>query len=478
VKAMASLLLALASTPFVANGDPRLARSIEALLSRSELKRAIVGIEVRRLKDGAVLFVRDPDRYVAPASAHKLVVTAAVLDALGPESRIRTTVESVAPMDAQGRLAGDLCLVGRGDPNLGGRVSGGRTTGVFEEMADALKAAGLRRVDGRVVGHEGLFTGDRRGSDWGWEDLVWWYGAEVSALSFNDNCADLRIVPGSRVGDPVVLTRSPESAYYSVVSTATTSSPAPKSDLVLERDLSSNAIRVSGTLGLGSPAEELNVALVDPARYAATVLAEVLASRGITVSGGVATSSEPLPTEARVLASHVSPPLAEMLRIMNKPSRNLHAEMLLRLLGSTVRGEGSASAGIEAENGFLRRVGLDPDDFVLQDASGLSRLDLVTAHGLVGLLVAMDRHAQARAFRDSLPVAGVDGSLRNRLKGTPAEGHLAAKTGWRRETSSLVGYATNRRGEDLAFAILLGNHTLPAREATSLLDRLALALVE
>jgi PBP4 family serine-type D-alanyl-D-alanine carboxypeptidase len=349
---------------------------------------------------------------------------------------------------------------------------------VFEEMADALRAAGLRRVEGRVVGHEGLFTGDRRGSDWGWEDLVWWYGAEVAALSFNDNCADLRVTPGARVGDPVALVRSPETAYFSVTSTATTSPPAPKSDLVLERDLSSNAIRLGGTLGLGSPAEELNVALVDPARYAATVFAEALASRGIAVTGGVATSSEPLPPGTRALASHESPPLSEMLRIMNKPSRNLHAEMLLRVLGASVKGEGSTEAGIEAEKAFLVRLGLDPEDFVLHDASGLSRLDLVTAHGFVGLLAAMDRHPHARVFRESLPIAGVDGSMRGRLKGTPAEGRLAAKTGWRRQTASLVGYATNRRGEDLAFAILLGNHTIPAREATALLDRIALALLE
>jgi serine-type D-Ala-D-Ala carboxypeptidase/endopeptidase (penicillin-binding protein 4) len=472
------LLIAVAAPAFGADPGPGLTRRIEALLARPELKRAAVGIEARRLRDGAVLFTHDPGLYVAPASSHKLVVSAAILDALGPDARVRTTVEAGAPLDAQGRLAGDLYLVGRGDPNLHGRVSGGRPLGVFEDMADALRAAGLRRVEGRVVGHEGLFTGDRRGSDWGWEDLVWWYGAEVSALSFNDNCADLRITPGARAGDPVGLIRSPETAYYSVTSTATTGAPVPKSDLVLERELSSNAIRLGGSLGLGLPAEELNVALVDPARYAATVFAEVLATRGIVVAGGVATSSEPLPQGARVLASHDSPPLSEMLRIMNKPSRNLHAEMFLRLLGSSVKGEGSAEAGLEAEAAFLRRLSLDPEDFVLRDASGLSRLDLATAHGLVGLLAAMDRHPHARAFRESLPVAGVDGSLRGRLKGTAAEGRLAAKTGWRRQTSSLVGYVTDKRGQDLAFAILLGNHTLSSREATALLDRIALALLD
>lgn len=474
--ALALLLLGPAVRPG-AGHDARMARSIEALLARPELRRASVGVEVRRLRDGAVLFAHDPDRYVAPASSLKLVVSAAILDALGPDARIRTSLESSAAVDAQGSLAGDLFLVGRGDPDLDGRVSGGRATGVFEELADALKAAGVRRVEGRLIGHEGLFQGDRRGVDWGWEDLVWWYGAEVSALSFNDNCADLRVSPGRRVGDPVSVAISPATAYFSVTSTATTGPPAPKSDLVLERDLSSNAIRLGGSLGLGSLPEELNVALVDPARYAATVLAEVLASRGILVTGGVATTSDPLPAGGRVVAFHDSPPLPELLAIMNKPSRNLHAEMLLRLLGATAGGEGSAAAGIEAELQLIDRLGLDRQDFVLHDASGLSRLDLVTAHGLAGLLAAMARHPHARAFRDSLPVAGVDGSLRNRLKGTRAQGRLQAKTGWRRQTSSLAGYATAGGGDELAFAVLLGDHTLDSQEAGTLLDRIALAIV-
>ena len=166
----------------------------------------------------------------------KLVTTAAVLDALGPDERLRTTVETAGRLDAFGRVLGDVYLVGRGDPNLSGRFSEGRITAAFEELADALRAAGVRRIEGRLVGHEGLFAGDRRGEDWAWEDLVWWYGAEVSALSFNDNCADLTVLRGRARGrSGARRARAPSRRYYRVVSTAVTSAAGTAPALVLTR---------------------------------------------------------------------------------------------------------------------------------------------------------------------------------------------------------------------------------------------------
>jgi D-alanyl-D-alanine carboxypeptidase/D-alanyl-D-alanine-endopeptidase (penicillin-binding protein 4) len=366
--------------------------------------------------------------------------------------------------------------VGRGDANLSGRFSEGRITASFEEMADALVRAGVRRIDGRIVGHEGLFKGDRRGEDWGWEDLVWWYGAEVSALSFNDNCADLRLTPGERVGDPARLERNPPSRYYSVVSSVTTSPPGTEEDLTLRRDPGSNVVRLSGTYPLGEKAWVNSVALEDPALYAATVFSEVLAARGVAALG-VATTSEALPTGLRVLAEHAGPPLAQVIQAVNKPSQNLHAEILLRLLGARVNGQGTAEAGHAAVKEFLRRIGVAGETSALRDASGLSRSDLIPPHDLVDLLVGMDRHPYAGVFRDSLPVAGVDGSLRNRMKGTRAEGRIVAKTGSIRYVNALAGYATTLGGERLAVAILANHHTGPSREVVAAIDEIGQVLV-
>lgn len=474
------LCLLLLAAPAWARDPSRsaLKQRVDAVVRRPEFASAFWAVEVRSLETGAVLYALDAGKSMTPGSVHKLLPTAAVLDAIDPGERLRTTVETAAAMDGAGRVLGDVFLAGRGDPALSDRFTpGARPTAALEALADALKAAGVRRIEGRVVGHEGLFTGERRGAGWGWEDLVWWYGAEVSALSLNDGVADLRVVPGERVGDPVRVERSPVTAYYSVVSTATTSPPAPKHDLRLERPSGGNAIRLSGTMPLGFVPETLSVAVEDPARYAATVFAEVLASRGIEVAGGPATSQEALPSETRVLAAHASPPLLELLKVINKRSHNVWAEMLLRVLGTRVKGDGSFEGAQAAVMDFLGRLGVDARGFSIDDAAGLSRADLVTAHGLVDLLVAMHRHPRAEDFRATLAVAGVDGSLRNRFKGTPAEGLVRAKTGSVRQADSIAGYATTRAGARVAFAILLNHHTTDGRAATAALDAIVLALV-
>jgi D-alanyl-D-alanine carboxypeptidase/D-alanyl-D-alanine-endopeptidase (penicillin-binding protein 4) len=475
------LLFALAAAP--APAAPKrppssdLARAIDQAVDVPALASAFWGIEVRGLESGQLLYERNADKNMKPASMLKLVATATALDLYGPDARIRTTVETAGRLDGLGRILGDVYLVGRGDPNLSGRFHEGRITADLEELADALRAGGVKRIEGRLVGHEGLFKGDRRGEDWAWSDLVWWYGAEVSALAFNDNSADLKASPGERAGDPLLVERNPRSAYYTVVSTATTAAANAARELRLERDLGSNLIRLSGSLPLGGTPWENSVALEDPARYAATVFAEVLESHGVAVAGPVVTSSDPLPAGLRVLAAHDSPTMAEMLKAVNKPSQNLHAEMLLRLAGVKAKGEGSVEAGHEAALDFLRRSGVPADTWALQDGSGLSRSDLVTARGMVALLTAMDRHPHAQAFRDSLPVAGRDGTLAGRMKGTPAEGRVVAKTGTLRHVNALAGYAASRSGEPLVFAIVANHHTAGGTAAVAAIDAICNVLV-
>jgi D-alanyl-D-alanine carboxypeptidase/D-alanyl-D-alanine-endopeptidase (penicillin-binding protein 4) len=475
---LAALLVA-AAPPTAARDRvaSELARAIERAIDTPALASAFWGIEVQSLRTGRVLYERNPDKSMKPASTLKVVATATALDLYGPEARIRTTVETAGRLDGLGRILGDVYLVGRGDPNLSGRFHEGRITADFEEMADALRAGGVKRIEGRLIGHEGLFKGERRGEDWAWGDLVWWYGAEVSALAFNDNSADLKASPGERVGDPLLVERNPRSAYYSVVSTATTAPANAARELRLERDMGSNVIRFSGSLPLGGTPWENSVALEDPAHYAATVFAEVLEARGITVARPVTTSSDSLPAGVRVLAAHDSPTMAEMLKAVNKPSQNLHAEMLLRLAGVKAKEEGTMEAGHEAALDFLRRAGVTVEPWALQDGSGLSRSDLVTARGLVALLTAMARHPHAQVFRDSLPVAGRDGTLASRMKGTPAEGRVVAKTGSLRHVNALAGYTTSRGGEPLVFAIVANHNTSGGTTAVAAIDQICVELV-
>jgi serine-type D-Ala-D-Ala carboxypeptidase/endopeptidase (penicillin-binding protein 4) len=470
------LLGLLVPVPRGQTAPDSLARAIDRIVDRAAFAPAFWGIEVRSLKSGRVLYARNAGKNFRPASTLKLVTTAAVLDALGPEARLRTTVETAGRMDGLGSILGDVFLVGRGDPDLSGRFADGNPLAPFQELAEALATAGVRRIEGRLIGHEGAFTGERRGSDWGWEDLTWSYGAEVSALSFGDNVVELKLAPGERPGEPSVLEAAPRSAYWNVVSTVLTTAAASKRELTLVRDPGSNHIRLSGTLPIGETWEG-RVALEDPARYAATVLAEVLEAKGIRVTGPVGTSSDPLPADVRVLAAHESPPLAEILKPVNKDSQNLHAELLLRLLGQRARGEGSVTAGQEVVRAFLTRLGVPAEPWGLEDGSGLSRSDLVSPHGLVVLLEAMDRHPHAAAFRDSLAVMGVDGTLKNRLKGTPVEGRVLGKTGTLHRANALAGYATTLGGERLVFSIVVNNHTVPGSEAQSAIDEICRILV-
>jgi len=469
-------LLVLAARVAAAPASDPLARAIDRILDRPAFAAAFWGVEVRGLESGRVLYARNAEKSFRPASTLKLVTTAAALDLFGPDARLRTTVETTGRLDGLGRILGDVYLVGRGDPNLSGRFASDNVVAPFEELAEALRAAGIRRIEGRVIGHEGAFTGDRRGSDWGWEDLTWSYGAEVSALSFNDNTVELRLAPGEGAPDPVLLEASPRSSYYSVASTAATTPAGTKRDLTLVRDPGTNRIRIMGTLPIGETWEG-RVALEDPARYAATVFVEVLEAKGIRVTGPAATSSDAMPLESRVLAAHESPTLAEMLKVVNKESQNLHAEMLLRLLGQRTRGEGSVPAGHEAALAFLARLGVAADTWALEDGSGLSRSDLVSPHGLVALLAAMGRHPLAAPFRESLAVMGVDGTLKSRLKGTPAEGRIQAKSGTLHLVNALAGYVTRPAGEPLVFSIVVNNHTVPGRDAVAAIDEIGRLLV-
>lgn len=443
------------------------ARSIETVLNAPALRSSFFGVEVRELRSGKILYARNADKGFRPASTLKLVTTAAALDILGPDYRPITTLATAATLDREGTLRGDLYLVGGGDP-LSERPPR-NALAAFEEFADALFSSGVRYVEGRLVGHEGLFSGPRRGIGWTWEDLVWWYGAEVSALSLNDNCATLRILPGYRPGDPVRLETFPETSYYQIENRALTSPAGSKSDLAIERDFGANTIRLSGTHPLSEVPAELRLALEDPARFAVTVFSEVLRSRGVSVKG-LTTTREALPDGVRVLATHTGMPLSETIRTVNKRSQNLHAEMLLRLIGTKSTGEGSAEAGLCATKDVLTHLGVDTTGWDLEDGSGLSTADLVTPHGLVSLLQAMDAHRDAAVFRASLPIAGVDGSLRNRMKGTQAEGRVLAKTGSVDHVAGLAGYVDARDGTRLAVAILVNGEVGTEHRATRAID--------
>lgn len=459
--------------------------AIDQILQRPSFTTTRWGVLVESLDQQRVLYSRDAEQLFIPASTLKLYTTAAALVHLGPDYRFRTSVYAAAGPDEAGIIHGDVILYGRGDPNLSSRASHGGTLTPLDHLAEQLYQAGVREIRGDIVGDESYFSGPPLGVGWEWDDLQWPYGAEVSALSVDDNVVTLSLLPGAAPGDPVQVFTLPETTYITVINKARTAPAGTHREIGIHRGLQQNVIEIWGQIPTDSPGLYRSVAVHQPALYAATLLSESLARRGIKITGRIlradATSrrQDPLDfAQLKELAAVQSIPLAEELRILNKISQNLHAELLLRTVGAVVTGEGTASQGIKVisdllQSGQVRRQGL-----ALQDGSGLSRQNLVAPATTVDLLRYMYRHPQREVFLSSLPVAGIDGTLQSRMRGTPAQDNVRAKTGSIRYTSTLSGYVTTARGEHLVFTIMANNHTGPPSQVTEAINQICVLLAQ
>jgi len=470
---------------------------LEAILRHSEARRGFWGIEVVLLPGGRRLYARHANHLFLPASNMKLFPAAAALEKLGPDFVFRTTVESPAAPDPSGRV-GELLIVGRGDPHLGSRVlpyhvkteRQNPADRVFQELADQVKARGVREVTGDIVADDSYFLYEPHSHDWSLEDVQWGYGAPVTALAFNDNALLLHVRPAAKAGDTAQAWLDPIPDYYKLNNRVVTSAAGSEKRLFAERAPGSSDLAVWGQIPLDSPENGDSIAIENPPQLVGELFRKALEARGITVRGSVvvrhltrveaAASPNPFPPAPPrvILAEHVSPPLREGLQVLTKASQNLHAEMLLRTLGREVKNYGSLTVGLEVLQEFTAQAGIAPDEFRFADGSGLSREALVTPQALIKLLEYMARSPRFEAFYDSLPVAGVDGTLAERFKGTRAAGRIHAKTGTLEHTNALSGYMDLPSGKRLAFSIIGNSHLLKATDGAKLLDQLVLTIYE
>jgi serine-type D-Ala-D-Ala carboxypeptidase/endopeptidase (penicillin-binding protein 4) len=507
--------------------DPKkdLTKEISAILSQPPLNRAHWGVDVVDLETGKALYSENSDQLFLPASNAKLFTTAAALAIAGPDYRFRTTVEAEGKIDTNGRLLGDLVILGRGDPNISGRVLPYALktqrlpphTQILEEMADQVTRNGLKIVDGDVIGDDTFYAFERYAEGWAWDDLQWIDGAPVSALTFNDNVIFVNVLPGEHAGDKAVVTVEPETGYYELDNRVVTSSVGVTKRVGIHREPGSKKIVLWGSLPLGDAGMKEPMSIEDPAEFVAELFRTMLERRGITIRGkararhgegaeffdqqiahpNVPTTEAP-PSSAncpmcsamkqqepsglnvpsnKVLAEHFSGPLLDDIRVTNKVSENLHAELALRLAGKLRGYGGSFEGGVAAVKQFLLQAGLKEDEFTFLDGSGLSRRDLITPAATVQLLIYAAREPWGPAFEESLPVSGVDGSLSERFQKTPAVGLVHAKTGSLSHVNALSGYGQTQSGKRFVFSIFCNDHNVPANKALGAIDAVVRLLV-
>jgi len=464
------------SPPRPATTPTELARRIDALVDAPRFAGSDWGIEVVSLDSGRTLYARQPNRLLEPASTAKLFTAALVLEKLGAGGHTTTRLLGRGPV-VRGRLHGPLVLYGMGDPTLGT----GDSADWADRLATQLAAHGIRRIDGDLIADDTYFQGPPIGAGWEVGDLLGAFAVPAAALSVQENAAWLTITPGKSPGKAAEVVLDPPFAIPDMSSRLLTSAAGSTPDINLYRAPGSDTLYAFGSVPTDGATTRYHLAMTDPARVAGELLREALIRHDIALHGRVQVLHWPQ-EDASYLAGTVelgevdSPTFGEILERGLKRSQNLYLQNLLQLAGMQAQAQavadgtaptgflGTGAWGLRALDTLLGEIGIAPTQARLTEGSGLSRQNLVTASALVRLLQHIATRPYAVTLHDDLPVAGVDGSLIARMRGTPAEGDVHAKTGSMTGVSALAGYVTSAGGEHLAFAVIL-NHDVPPEGA-------------
>src|SRR2546430_11631587 len=454
----------------------------DALLATTPTSKGEWGLLIADAESGETPYEQNADKYFVPASNMKLFTTALALAKLGPEYRFHTTLETQDAISSEGALRGDVTLVGHGDPNLSNRKFPYERKEEFDgppekallELADALVAKGVKEISGDVIGDDSYFPRERYPNGWEIDDMVWEYGAAISAIVVDDNTVALTLTPGEQAGNPVQTAGRPAHTDFMVQNDVSTSAADVKSDLTLTREPGSHLVVVKGTLPAKSAPRKLVLAIEEPAQHAAAIVKRLLEERGVRVVGVARARHDHAEPggDPVVLAEHASVPLGDALKLVNKISQNLHTEMLLRTVARQSGVWATPDDLMKVPADFYAAAGIEPGDVIQTDASGLSRHDLVTPRAIVTLLSFAQKQPWFGPYAASLPVAGVDGTLEDRMKNTPAAGRIHAKTGSVEHVRTLSGFADTPGGRRGIFSFLSNNQGGKSHEAADALSGL------
>ena len=366
---------------------------------------ALWGVKILSLDTGVTVFEHNSQKLFSPASNSKLYTVALALDRLGADYRIKTSLYAKAPPTRGGKLKGDLIVYGRGDPTITAHLHGGDIYQALEPLVSVLTNGGVKLIAGDLVGDESYFRGSPFGSGWAWDDLEYYYGAEISALAINDNTLLAIVKPGARVGAPCQLALQPATTWLSLDNRTQTGEKGATRRIRLDHPLCQNVIHVSGRMPVDDAGYTNEVTLHNPAGLFVSVFKQALARHGIKVGGQVRSvnwrdrQARPLGPENLVeLGAVESLPLRDIAREVQKPSQNLYTDLLLAHVGEKFRPADSSAEqtsedlGIRELNKFLAEAGIKRGEVIFEEGSGLSRDNLTTPNATVALLRFMIGH--------------------------------------------------------------------------------------
>jgi D-alanyl-D-alanine carboxypeptidase/D-alanyl-D-alanine-endopeptidase (penicillin-binding protein 4) len=466
VAAAALVVLALAAPPAArldaqTTAAPSLTADLDRIFDAPIFARALVGVRVESLRTGEVLYERNAGKLVVPASNMKLLTLAAAADRLGWDHRFETRLEALGPI-TDGVLDGDLIVTGTGDPTIAAQDR--QAPALFAEWAAALRAAGIRRITGRLIGDDNAFDDEGLGAGWAWDYLTAGYAAPSGALSYNENVVAVRVRPGAKEGEPVAIELLPPGATFEIANHVRTAAADVNSSVQVDRMPGGRTLTIRGRVPAGGRVVSRTTTIDNPTRFFVEALRLALREHGIPVSRGacdIDDLTDAPPVEGRrLIARRESLPLSALGGHFLKVSQNFYGEMLLKAIGRAAGGPGSAASGRDAVRETLGQWGIERDAFVMYDGSGLSRYDYVTADAIVTLLKHVWHDERLRGpFLAALPIGGHDGTLASRMKKSTLNRRVQAKTGTIANMRALSGFLETDAGEKLVFSIIANHYT-------------------
>ncbi len=440
----------------------QLGKSIDTVINRPVFNRVRWGILVQPVSSGQTLYSRDAQKYFTPASNTKVLTTAAALQQLGANFRIRTSIYQNAN--------GVLRVVGRGDPSLGNTQ--------LQALAQQLQKKGITQIK-QLIADDSYIQGDIVNSTWQWEDVQSDYGAPIGSFMLNENIFSIKLIPQT-IGKPlkIVWNDANEAARWRIVNQSTTVNKNQPNNINITRDLTGTVLRIQGQLSQDAQPYLATLPVVDPNYYFLRSFRTVLAKQNITLGQTLVLNGG---SNQQEIAAIDSPPLSELIKVTLEDSNNLYAEALLRALAikqPRVQNQNTADTGLEVLKKSLTQLGVDPTTYLLVDGSGLSRRNLISPEALVQTLRLIAKTPSAAIYRASLPVAGKSGTLKNRFRNTPAEGIVQAKTGTLTGAVSLSGYVNGAKYEPLVFSIMVNQSEQPVRNLRQAIDEVVILLTQ